>query len=90
MAGGHDYTVFTLGEKPAAGMMEMKGPQFQGVPTHWMAYLTVGDCDAAAARARELGGTIIVPPTDIPNTGRFAVIKDPAEAYFGMLTPLPM
>jgi len=90
MGSGEVYTVFTLGETPAAGMMQMKGPQFEGVPPHWLPYLTVADCDAAASKARNMRATVVVPPTDVPNTGRFAVIKDPTEAYFAILAPSPM
>jgi hypothetical protein len=84
------YIVCRVGEINAAGIMEVKGPQFQGVPPHWMPYLSTADCDAAAAKARAMGATVTVPPTDIPNTGRFAVIRDPGGAFFGILAMLPM
>jgi hypothetical protein len=32
-----------------------------------------------------LGGNLIVPPTDIPNTGRFSVIQDPQGAVFAVI-----
>jgi hypothetical protein len=90
MGPGGTYTVFKAGETNAAGMMEMKGPQFQGVPPHWMPYISVADCDAAASKAANLGATVLVPPTDIPKTGRFAVIDDPSGAVCGILALLPM
>ena len=55
-------------------------------PPHLMTYIGVDDVDANAARAVELGGTIIRPPMDIPNTGRFAVIQDPTGAIFATFT----
>ena len=61
----------------------MVGPQWQGVPAHWMSYFTVDDVDAAAAKVKELGGNVCVPPTDIP-VGRFAVVSDPAGATFSL------
>jgi hypothetical protein len=63
----------------------MKGDQWQGVPPHWMIYVTVANCDERAARAGQLGGQICVPPTDIPNVGRFAVIADPQGAAFSLI-----
>ncbi|UCE32501.1 MAG: VOC family protein, partial [Burkholderiales bacterium] len=33
-------------------------------PTHWHAFLSVADVDAAAERAQELGATLLMPPTD--------------------------
>ena len=54
----------------------------------WGAYVTVDDVDAAAAKVRELGGDVIVPLTDIPEVGRFCVIKDPQGAVISMITYL--
>ena len=41
----------------------------------------VADADAIASRAAELGGTVLVPPTDAPWV-RTTVIADPAGAVF--------
>ena len=60
-------------------------PQHGQVPPHWMIYFTVDDCDGDAARAKSLGGKIVVPPMDIPNVGRFAVLSDPAGAAFAVI-----
>ncbi|MFP5320144.1 MAG: VOC family protein [Acidimicrobiia bacterium] len=41
-------------------------------------YVRVDDLDAYLARARELGGTPLVPPMDLPGDfGRIAVLADP-------------
>ena len=79
------YTVFKVGDQSAAGMMEMKGQ-----PPHWLSYLSVADCDMAAATAQKLGATVLVPPTDVPKTGRFAIIQDPTGAHLGIIALLPM
>jgi len=90
MGPGMTYTVFQVGDKPSAGMMQMEGPQFQGVPPNWLSYVSVADCDAAQARAAELGAKVLVPPQDVPNTGRFSVLEDPAGAVFAVIAFLPM
>jgi predicted enzyme related to lactoylglutathione lyase len=41
----------------------------------------VEDADATAARAAELGGTVVVPPLDAPWV-RMTVINDPQGATF--------
>jgi predicted enzyme related to lactoylglutathione lyase len=41
----------------------------------------VDDADATAARARELGGSVLNEPADAPWV-RFAVLADPAGASF--------
>lgn len=53
----------------------------------WMPYVAVADCDASANKAKQLGGTVHVPPTDIPEVGRFAVVFDPVGACFGVIRP---
>jgi predicted enzyme related to lactoylglutathione lyase len=50
-------------------------------PAHWGITLAVEDADATAARAQELGGTVLVPPVDAPWV-RTTVIADPAGAVF--------
>jgi predicted enzyme related to lactoylglutathione lyase len=57
------------------------------LPSHWIGYVVVSDIAAALAAAEEAGGQVVVPPMDIPDTGRFAVVKDPQGAYFSPLQP---
>jgi predicted enzyme related to lactoylglutathione lyase len=74
------------GGPPVAGMIRMNEHWPAEVPPHWMVYFAVADCDAAAARAVELGGAAPVPPTDIPR-GRFAVLNDPQGGHFSVIRP---
>ncbi len=71
------YTLFMRGEEAVAGLMPMAGPDWEGVPNHWMPYVGVADVDERFAAVPGLGGTACVPPTDIPEVGRFAVVSDP-------------
>jgi uncharacterized protein len=50
-------------------------------PAHWSVTFGVADADATAAKAAELGGTVIVPPFDAPWV-RMTVIADPQGATF--------
>ena len=81
--GGMDYTIFMLGEAMNAGAFEMTA-EMEGVPPHWAAYFAVDDCDATVEKAKELGGTVVMPPTDIP-AGRFAVLTDPQGAVVSVI-----
>ena len=85
---GMDYTVFSLGEKMIGGMMAPT-PEMQKMPPHWATYFTVNGADDTAKKASELGGTVVVPPTDIPNVGRFAGIMSPQGVMFFVLEYLP-
>ena len=55
-------------------------------PPLWVPYVAVADCDATAAQVPALGGRLIVPPTDIPQVGRFAVLLDPQQACVAFIT----
>jgi hypothetical protein len=50
-------------------------------PAHWSVTFAVDDADAVAAKASELGGTVVVPPFDAPWV-RMTVISDPQGATF--------
>ena len=79
------YTLFGLpGEKRSVGGMMPMLPHMKGVPPHWLAYFAVTSCDASTKKATELGGKVVVSPTDIPNVGRFSVIHDPQNAVFAL------
>jgi predicted enzyme related to lactoylglutathione lyase len=52
-----------------------------GTPAQWSVTFAVADADAAAARAGELGGTVVVPPFDAPWV-RMTVLADPQGASF--------
>jgi uncharacterized protein len=80
-----DYTMWTTGGVPFAGIFRL-GPEQQakGIPPNWMPYIEAGNVDDTARKVTSLGGTVVVPPTDIPGTGRFAVVRDPQGATFGL------
>ena len=72
-------TTFTLGRLLIGGG---HAPVPQEDPTpRWSISFWVADADQAAARAQELGGTVLLPPMDIP-VGRFAIVADPQGAVF--------
>lgn len=66
------------------GMYKMEGPQFEGVPPHWLPFIFVTNVDASAQKCVELGGEIKMPPTDIPGHGRFCIIADPTGAVIAL------
>src|SRR4051812_6158743 len=72
------------GEKGMGGMFQM-GPEFKDTPSHWMPYVSVEDVDAKAKQVTELGGTVCVPPSDIPHVGRFCIITDPTGATLSLI-----
>ncbi len=80
-----DYTMWTTGGAPFAGIFKL-GPEQrqQGIPPNWMPYIEADSVDETARKVTSLGGTVVVPPADIPGTGRFAVVRDTQGATFGV------
>ncbi len=78
------YFLLKTGATMRAGMMQCP---VAGMAPAWLPYVRVGDCDATAARAVELGASLRVPPADIANVGRFCVITDPLGVAIAVLRP---
>lgn len=78
-----DYRMITAPGGMTGGVMRLS-PEMQaaGARPLWTVYFGVDDTDAATARAKELGAHVFVPPTDIPDVGRFALLGDPQHAPF--------
>ena len=83
-AAGMIYNEIVAGDKEMGGMYQMTA-EFGNTPSHWMAYVAVDDVDAKAKQVTELGGKVCVPPTDIPNVGRFCVVNDPTGATISLI-----
>ncbi|MFB7914018.1 VOC family protein [Streptomyces sp. NPDC056061] len=56
------------------------------MPSHFLSYFAVEDCNTTAGHAVRLGGRITAPPFDIPH-GRMAVLQDDQGAVFAVLQP---
>ena len=85
---GVSYTLFTVAEMPVAGLMQQpEEVRKRGAPPSWLGYVGVANVDTAAAKVARLGGTVHVPPSDIPNVGRFAVVLDPQHVAFALFQP---
>ncbi|TQF73577.1 VOC family protein [Rhodococcus spelaei] len=84
---GDAYTQFGVDGKDFGGMMAMGDDFPDGIPPHWALYFGVDDVDAAVTRATSLGAQVHVPGTDIPDTGRFALLTDPQGGAFAVYTP---
>lgn len=87
--GEFTYTILKSGDTQVGGLMQMEGDCFKGIPSHWMSYVSVEDVDASARKAKDLGATICVEPTDIPEVGRFAVVTDPTGAAIALFSCCP-
>lgn len=80
-----DYTVFKVGDRQVAGLMAIPSDTPDSVPSHWMAYITVDDVDAAVEKTKQLGGQVLHGPQDVPKVGRFCTIQDPTGGVVSLI-----
>lgn len=83
--GGQPYTMWTNGERTLGGVMELSEEAARaGAPPQWLAYVAVEDVDATVQEVRKQGGGVVHEPTDIPDVGRFAMVRDPQGAVLAV------
>ena len=81
------YRTFQRNGEHHAGIMDLPPEAREhGAPAHWLSYVSVADVDAAQKKAAELGATVMCPPTDIPQTGRFSVVQDPQGGVISLFS----
>lgn len=83
-SGSDEYAEGQVSGRTIAGVMPRRPDLPAEVPDHWLVYFGIDDVDAGAERAKALGATVLLGPTDIPNTGRFSVLSDPEGAAFAI------
>jgi len=72
--GGSPYTVLARGGRPYAGMISIPQPEIR---PNWLPIVRVADARAAAERAAQLGGRVILAPRPDVRGGRAAIVADP-------------
>ena len=78
------YTMFTKDGKNVAGVGPVMG---EGQPVVWSTYLATDDADKTTEQVGAAGGTVLVPPMQIPGAGRMAMYADPTGAVIGVWEP---
>ncbi len=81
-----EYTTYKVAEEPVGGMYVMTA-DMEGIPAHWLTYFVVEDCDKSCKLVEDKGGSVAMPPQEIPGIGRFAVVQDPQGAVMGLIKP---
>lgn len=81
------YSVIKAKGHDIGGIMNIP-PEAAATPARWLPYVTVDEVEATVRQADKLGAQVVLPPTDIPEVGRFAILKDPYMAEFAVITYL--
>lgn len=79
------YINFRFDDVPVAGAMANDGSS--GAPDAWSVYLASGDAAATVDAAAAHGGLVVVPPADVGELGRMAVLADAGGAVIGVWQP---
>ncbi|AGW12302.1 VOC family protein [Megalodesulfovibrio gigas] len=84
---GCQYAIVKVGERVIGGIMDMPPEALElGAPPNWGCYITVDDVDVTVDKAKALGAQAIIEPRNIPEVGRFAVIRDPQGAVISFIS----
>ena len=84
---GDNYVQWELNGKSIGGCLDLSTTGVpDDVPANWLSYFAVASVDETAERVKELGGTVRMPPADIPDMGRFSVVADPQGAVFALFS----
>lgn len=79
------YTMIKLNDKDVGGLYKLMPDMVaQGVPPHWLSYVSVTNADESAEKAKSAGATVLNGPFDVHTVGRMAVVKDPTDAVFAL------
>lgn len=82
------YSIFRRdGRDTGAAYTMPREQRDHGVPPNWMVYVAVDNVDQMADRVKAHGGGITMPPFDVMDNGRMAVVTDPAGAHFALWQP---
>jgi predicted enzyme related to lactoylglutathione lyase len=82
------YTMLQIEGKDVAGLYQMSEEQrSQGMPPHWLSYVSVANVDERAAKAKSLGGQVLQEPFDVMDVGRMALVQDPTGAVLALWQP---
>jgi len=81
-----NYATFETGDGPGGGFNPITPENPAGTVT---VYFNTDDILETIAKVEALGGTILMPKTEIPTVGWFALFKDPTDNTLALLQPLP-
>jgi uncharacterized protein len=80
-AGGYGF--FTYNGKQVCGAGPVQDPQ---QPSAWSSYVKVADADASAEKVSGAGGSVLVPPFELPaEAGRMSVCQDTEGAFISLM-----
>ena len=80
------YSMSSLDGRLVGGLSQIT-PEMGDIPTAWNTYFVTDSADESHAAAEAAGGSAIMPPTDVLDSGRLAFMTDDQGAAFGLWEP---
>ncbi len=77
------FTLCLLRGQRVAALRHVTAADAEG-ESWWHVHLATDDCDRTAKQIVVSGGTVLVPPADVADLGRTAVVADPTGARFSL------
>jgi len=85
--GNEPYTMWTNGETPIGGVMQLPKQTIDvGAPPNWLALISMPDVKATVVKAQQLSATV-QNEESIPEVGSFVIISNPRGAIFAVYLP---
>ncbi len=82
------YYIALLDGRSVGAMFQLdEGMKKMAVPPNWGSYVTVTNVDESIAKAKSLGGELMMGPQDVNDLGRMAVLRDPIGATINLWQP---
>ncbi len=78
----HNYVTFEAGHGMRGGFVGPQEPTYR--PDRLLVYLVTDDIEAKLAEVEAHGGKVVMPKTDIPHVGSWAIFSDPAGNQLGL------
>lgn len=82
-----NYATFTAAEGPGGGFAPIDDHTMK--PGQVLIHVSTDDIEASLAKVEELGGVTLVPKTEIPGIGWYAIFSDPFGNSIGLYTDDP-
>jgi predicted enzyme related to lactoylglutathione lyase len=80
-----NYMMWEAGDGSGGGFPEVSADAPAG---HVLVYIHSDDIEADLKKVQELGGTVVHPKMEIPQTGWFGLFKDPTGNVLGLYTSM--
>jgi uncharacterized protein len=90
LPGGASYWIARKDGRPVGGIFALTAPDYEGIPSHWMTYMSVPDIDQAESDTASAGGEVMRSATEVPGVGRLSVVTDSTGALIGLIQPDPV